>query len=151
MWLQQAGFLRRHKDPASDIVAVMFGLKLPELPCPGCQKKGVRISQQVQSIEDDDSQWDTAGSGGTTQAADKYCTDCRSVIDPDRLEFFPDTVRCGDCQRKFEGQADGRTSDQWNVDDLCPRCGDFLQTRRNRSSLNAYRVQCPGCGYTPRH
>ena len=149
-WMQQAGYLRRQKDPANDIVAEMFRLKLSELPCPNCQRPGSKIVANVQAIEDDDSQWDTAAPAAESTTAVRYCSDCREQIDPDRLEFFPETTRCVACQRKQEnGESTGNNA-SFTEDDLCPRCGDFLQTRRNRSSLTPYRVQCGNCGFTPR-
>lgn len=149
-WLQQSGFLRKHKDPADDIVSEMFRLKLSELPCPACQKSGVRIVVQVQKIEDDDSEWDTSVGSTSTNVSARFCADCREQIDPDRVELFPETTRCVRCQQKFESGAQGGASSSFSEDDLCPRCGDFLQTHRNRSSRTAYRVQCAGCGYSPK-
>jgi predicted RNA-binding Zn-ribbon protein involved in translation (DUF1610 family) len=149
VWLQQAGFLRRQKDPSSEIVAEMFRLKMPELPCPNCQQKGVKIVPKTK-VEDDDSQWETNPSLQANQVAIRYCDQCRNPIDPERLEFFPATVRCVDCQRKLENGEVQPDSSQATNADYCPRCGDFLQTVRNRSSLGAYRVQCPSCGFKPR-
>lgn len=150
VWLQQSGFLRKHKDPADDIVSEMFRLKLQELPCPNCQKTGVRVVTQVQAVEEDDEQWDTAATAVASDELVRFCIDCREQIDPDRVELFPETTRCVACQRKFEsGEASGR-SESFSADDLCPRCGDFLQTHRNRSSRTAYRVQCGSCGYAPK-
>lgn len=150
IWLQRSGFLRKHKDPADEIVAEMFRLKLSELPCPACQQPGGRIVTQVQAVEDDDEQWDTLGSSDESSTEVRYCTDCREQIDPDRVELFPETTRCVACQRKFENGEGGRNHGSVEAEDLCPRCGDFLQTQRNRSSRIAYRVQCGNCGYSPK-
>jgi hypothetical protein len=149
VWLQQAGFLRRQKDPSSEIVAEMFRLKMPELPCPNCQQKGVKIVSKT-NVEDDDSQWETNPSLQSNQLSSRYCDQCRNPIDPERLELFPTTVRCVDCQRKLEKGEFQPDSSQATNADYCPRCGDFLQTIRNRSSLGAYRVQCSSCGFKPR-
>jgi|LakMenEpi03Aug12_release.lakeMendotaPanAssembly.Ray.scaffolds.fasta_scaffold01655_5 predicted RNA-binding Zn-ribbon protein involved in translation (DUF1610 family) len=149
VWLQQAGFLRRQKDPSSEIVAEMFRLKMPELPCPNCQQKGVKIVPKT-TVEDDDSQWETNPTLQSNQVSTRYCDQCRNPIDPERLELFPTTVRCVDCQRRIEkGELQPDGSQATNAD-YCPRCGDFLQTVRNRSSLGAYRVQCSSCGFKPR-
>lgn len=150
IWLQQSGFLRKHKDPADEIVQEMFRLKLPELPCLNCQKSGVKLVPYVQSIEENDDEWNTFGSVNEDASEVKYCSDCREQIDPERVELFPEITRCIACQRKFEsGEKSGQPA-TFSADDLCPRCGDFLQTHRNRSSRTAYRVQCQGCGYSPK-
>jgi ribosomal protein S27AE len=150
VWLQQAGFLRKHKDPADEIVSEMFRLKLAELPCPNCQKSGVRVVAQVQAVEEDDDQWDTGAAATEASELTRYCLDCREQIDPDRLDLFPETTRCVECQRKFENGESASGKESFSADDLCPRCGDFLQTHRNRSSRTAYRVQCGSCGYAPK-
>lgn len=150
VWLHQSGFLRKHKDPVDEIVQEMFRLKLAELPCPNCHKPGVKIVPTVQAVEDNDDEWDTTGGGEGSAAAAKYCVDCREQIDPERVELFRDVTRCIDCQRRFENGEQSGKSAVFSADDLCPRCGDFLQTHRNRSSRTAYRVQCQGCGYSPK-
>lgn len=150
MWLQRSGFLRKQKDPGEEVVAEMFRLKLQLLPCLNCQKPGVREASQSQNVENDDEQWDTSPSTSSASAGERYCADCREQIDPDRIELFPEVTRCVICQLKFEtGQSSGSGASA-EACDLCPRCGDFLQTLRNRSSRVAYRVQCRSCGYSPK-
>jgi len=150
MWLQRSGFLRKQKDPGDDVVTEMFRLKLQQLPCLNCQTPGVREVSQSLQVENDDEQWDTGSSTSSVAGGGRFCAECREQIDPDRVELFPEATRCVACQSKFEsGQVSGSDAG-FDAGDLCPRCGDFLQTLRNRSSRVAYRVQCRNCGYSPK-
>lgn len=69
------------------------------------------------------------------------CKVCRKPIPAERLEVFPDTVRCVDCQN----QPDAAEAD------YCPQCGTPMTVQSSQGQgIAKYVNRCPDCGYRER-
>lgn len=133
--LQSAGHLKRMKDPASPLIPELLKTFLPTIACSQCNKVGLRI---VAHKEDFDDTW---------FGVQPKCESCKSEISKERLEIFPNAKLCVKCQ----GKTESNPADSNQTEDSCPKCGQWLVTSRRRSSVQAFAVHCPGCGYAPRH
>lgn len=124
--LHALGKLRRAKNPEPDLVQELFVTSLPQLSCSGCGSADLELRSQV--VEEEDPEfWGEA----------RRCEVCREPLMPERLEIFPDTVRCAACLSKPDPETE---------DDFCPSCGDRLTTRLAGGGLTRYRRSCPSCG-----
>ncbi len=123
--LRAQGKLRRERDPDPNLILHLTELEMPFLVCPECSQGGLTWEQ----VRDDFDDWGDA----------RRCQLCREPIPPERLEIFPDSVRCAKCQDR---------SDPAQADDFCPRCGGLLRVQaRGGAGLARYASVCPDCGY----
>lgn len=124
--LQRRGMLKRESKPAPDLLRELLGTIASSLPCSDCGGLG-------KSIHDD---W-------TDDWSDEVlCEGCKKQIAPERLEVFPDTKLCPDCQANQEaGGSPGQEAE------YCLRCGGLLKmARRGGSGIAAYKMVCSDCG-----
>ncbi|MCO6048071.1 TraR/DksA C4-type zinc finger protein [Aeoliella sp. ICT_H6.2] len=127
--LRIVGQLRRDKDPDESIVEALLAEYTPLMTCPGCKEVGLKAN-------DADDEWDD---DGDWQAA-VLCEICRQPIDPERLEFLPETKRCTECQHKSET---GTLPDE--DPEFCSRCGALVELRVSRGSgITRYKRFCTG-------
>ncbi len=123
--LRSLGKLKRAKNPDPDLVRELFLASLPQLPCEGCGKTALGLHAAID--EDDPELWGEA----------RRCESCGEPIPAERLEIFPDAVRCAACQDKPAAPGE---------DDFCPRCGNRMQVALSSRGLSQYRLRCPSCG-----
>ncbi|QDU55641.1 TraR/DksA C4-type zinc finger protein [Aeoliella mucimassa] len=127
--LRLVGQLRRDKDPDEGIVAALLAEYAALMTCPTCKAIGLQASDADDDWQDEDD-WQAA----------VLCEVCRKPIDPERLEFLPDTKRCTECQHKTEA---GTLPD--DDPEFCPRCGALIEIRVSRGSgLTRYKRFCTG-------
>ncbi len=125
--LRTEGKFRRDVKPKSDTVIQLFESTAASLSCSQCNHEGLTTSPA--ELDDD---WGDA----------VCCQSCREVLDPDRLEIFPDAKYCPSCQKK----SDAGELDQ--VVDYCPRCGSIMKIQsKGGSGLAQYVLRCGSCGY----
>ncbi|WP_425398701.1 TraR/DksA C4-type zinc finger protein [Aeoliella sp.] len=128
--LRLLGQLRRDKDPDEAIVEALLAEYAPLMTCPGCKEVGLAAA-------DADDEWDD--DAGDWQAA-VLCEVCRQPIDPERLEYLPETKRCTECQHKSET---GTLPD--GDPEFCPRCGSLVELRVSRGTgITRYKRFCTG-------
>lgn len=126
--LHLLGWLRRDKEPDDGMVDALIAESAPRMTCPGCRGIGLVVREAEEEEEFDD--WQAA----------ILCEVCRQPIDPDRLEFLPDTRRCTNCQHLAE---QGKLDDE--EPEFCPRCGSLVELRVSRGSgITRYRRFCTG-------
>jgi hypothetical protein len=114
--LQLIGRLRRDKDPDESLVSALLEADASLMTCPTCKRRGLVCRE---AIEDDWDDWQTA----------VLCEVCREAIDPERLEFLPETKRCAACQGKAEA---GTLED--DEPEFCRKCGGLVELRVSRGS-----------------
>lgn len=134
--LKLIGLLRRDKQPDEEIIAALLPEAVTRMTCPTCKRVGLRESA-ADAIDDFDN--DAAvGESGDWQAA-VLCEACREPIDPERLEVFPNSRRCVDCQGKEDrGELDHEPK-------VCPRCGAAMEIRVSQArGKTRYRLFCSG-------
>src|SRR5690606_31524452 len=128
--LRLVGQLRREKEPDDAIVEALIVDSARHMTCPMCKHVGL-IAKEADAEEDDDA--------GDWQEA-VLCEICRKAIDPERLEFLPETRRCAECQHLAE-------TDALPDDDVeyCPRCGSLVELRVSHAGgLTRYKRLCTG-------
>ncbi|QEG41780.1 TraR/DksA C4-type zinc finger protein [Roseimaritima ulvae] len=125
--LRSLGKLKRAKNPELDLVRELFAAALPALPCDRCGATSLSLHAAAAVDEEDPEVWGEA----------RRCELCQKPIPPERLEIFPDVVRCAACQDKPAAETE---------DDFCPRCGERLQVAVRSRGLTQYRLRCPRCG-----
>ncbi len=123
--LRAQGKLKRAKHPATDLVRELFAAAVPSLCCDACGATSLSLHAAI--AEDDPELWGEA----------RRCELCQKPIPAERLEVFPDIVRCAACQDKPAAETEA---------DFCPRCGDRLQVAVSTRGLAQYRLRCPHCG-----
>jgi hypothetical protein len=124
--LQQHGMLKRDNNPDLSLMRELLTSIAHTLECEHCYKLGV-------SVEDDwTDDWDE----------EVRCQGCQAAIDRERLEVFPDTKFCPNCQSKAEsGSAPG------DALEYCVSCGGVMQImRRGGVGLAGYTMVCTDCG-----
>jgi hypothetical protein len=125
--LRLVGLLRRETEPDEATLAELLPCAVGRMTCPGCKRIGLVVSEP--EIDEDDD-WQTA----------ILCEACRKPIPPERLEVFPDSKRCVDCQSRAES---GEPDD--DEPEFCPRCGALLELRVSRGSgITRYKRFCTG-------
>ena len=126
--LREGGLLKRNPHPSRDeLRELIFGVAA-RLACPQCGHVGLSVEKSPEPQSD----W---------QAAPR-CQQCGQLIDPERLEVFPDTRTCVACQRSSDR---GASSDQ---PEYCPRCGSLMEVRQTRGAgITRYALVCssPAC------
>ena len=125
--LHSEGLLKRAKDPDADLVRELYTSRVAQLPCPTCH--ATRLTWQPLDDEDGDD-WGTG----------RLCEVCQRPIPRERLEVFPETLRCRDCQQSAERGEDSAAPQ------YCPRCGSIMELRLQRGDgLTRYVMYCPAC------
>ncbi len=125
--LRDVGMLRREKEPDLHLVHELFVARLDQLACDACHQVGL----QWQLLDDWEDDWQQG----------RDCEVCHQRIPAERLEVFPDTRRCRDCQQSAERGEDSAEPE------YCPRCGAIMQLRLQRGSgITRYVMSCRDCG-----
>jgi Zn finger protein HypA/HybF involved in hydrogenase expression len=129
--LHLLGWLRRDKDPDDSMVEALIAESSPRMTCPMCKGIGLVAKDGDDEVaEEDFDDWQAA----------ILCEICRQAIDPERLEFLPETKRCAACQNLAE---QGKLDD--DEPEFCPRCGSLVEIRVSRGSgITRYRRFCTG-------
>ena len=124
--LQARGMLKREKKPELSLVRELLCGIADGLPCSSCGGLGGEVKDDW---EDD---W----------SDEVMCAGCGVAIDPDRLEIFPDTKWCPQCQKAAEaGEQPGAEPE------FCSFCGGLMKmTRRGGAGLAGYAMVCSDCG-----
>jgi hypothetical protein len=114
------------KAPAGLVLVEVFRHSLPEIPCPSCGERGLRVAQ---GEADEDRDWQEA----------KACDGCGRPIEFERLEAVPDSTLCVGCQRASEA------GDTTVESEYCDRCGSPMQLVPSRGpGLSRYVLRCSG-------
>jgi hypothetical protein len=125
--LRALGLLRRAPHPPEELLSELLRIHLSELKCDACGLAGLHVLPTDQSDPQDDWQ----------QAA--LCQICNEPIPTERLEVFPDAVRCVACQG-----AEDRGEEPFEPE-FCPKCGALLELRVSRGSgITRYKQFCTG-------
>ena len=127
--LRSLGKLRRAQDPGLDLILELANSSAGSFRCSECGQVGLATEQVT---EDDD--WQEV----------RNCEQCNKPIPLERLELFPGTTFCMECQS---------ASDAGNDDDsqreFCPRCGGLMKVRSSRGAgIARYVMACQDCGHT---
>ncbi len=129
--LRIIGRLRRDKEPDVATVATLLEADAPLMTCPTCKRRGL-VCREASEEEWQHDDWQAA----------VLCEVCRQAIDPERLEFLPETKRCSSCQ----GKAEAGTLDEGEPE-FCPRCGGLVELRVSRGTgITRYRRFCTASG-----
>ncbi len=125
--LRTLGLLRRAPHPPEDLVSELLAVNLSRLKCDACGFAGLLQVPPEQTDAGDDWQ----------QAA--LCQICNEPIPPERLEVFPNAVRCVGCQ-----DAEDRGVQSFEPE-FCPKCGALVELRVSRGSgITHYKQFCTG-------
>lgn len=125
--LRAAGLLKRAKQPDEATVIELLKATIPAWSCDACGRQGLTLQPTRETLEDD---WGDA----------KLCERCKTPIPAERLELFPKTTLCMNCQKNAE--KDG--GDNGEVE-YCPRCGEIMQLKRTTVGIARFVMVCPGC------
>ena len=121
--LRGAGMLRRDAKPLFEIVIELFTGHLANMNCEACGSASLQFGEWKDDFDD----WGDA----------RLCEVCKQEIPPERLEIFPDEVRCAACKDK--PMADEA--------EFCSFCGGLLVTRKSSGTgITRYRSVCSDCG-----
>ncbi len=124
--LQTRGMLRRAKEPDLTLVRELLTSIGGELKCNSCHEIGVAI------MDDWSDDW----------SDEVQCLGCKTAIDPERLEVFPDTKYCPKCQKLVDAGGSPGAEDEY-----CERCGGIMKlSRRGGSGTAGYVMSCTDCG-----
>lgn len=122
--LRKLGLLRRASHPPEEMVRELLVANLAKLACDNCQKLGLLLGEEV-----DDDDWQQA----------RVCEVCKKPIPPERLEVFPDSKRCVECQNLSD------RGEEPEEPDFCPRCGALVELRVSQAGgLTRYKRFCTG-------
>jgi DNA-directed RNA polymerase subunit M/transcription elongation factor TFIIS len=125
--LRAAGTMRRAKEPDEAEIVELFRAHQATFACAACGHVGLSL-QEPQSDEEED--W------GDPQP----CERCGALIPAERLELFPNTTLCVQCQQASEREGDSGPAE------YCPHCGSILQLRKaSGAGITRYVMQCPSC------
>lgn len=125
--LRSLGLFKREQDPDPELVRTLLTSRAGEIACPTCHQTGLTI----ESLSDEDTaDWNDA----------RCCEHCTAVLDPERLEVFPEARLCSICQQRDEQRA-GEGDPEY-----CPQCGAVMELRVSRASgLSRYVLVCRAC------
>jgi len=130
--LRVLGLLRRTAHPPWDLVQELLATNAKRLLCDQCGEEGLVCCE---SAEEDD------GDGDWQQAI--VCEVCRKPILPERIEVFPKTRRCVECQEVADR---GEEPEEL---EFCEKCGSLVELRVSRGGgITRYKRFCtgsPGC------
>ena len=125
--LHSLGMLKREKEPNLELVTQLFEARLELFRCSECGHQGLVLAE---ADDWDDEDWGQA----------RNCEGCGEAITPERLEVFPDTRLCVECQRSDERGATAEEAE------YCPRCGAIMEMRSSSArGLTRYVLYCPDC------
>ncbi len=126
--LRDVGMLRRQAEPDWPMIIELVNNQVDSLKCSECGHAGLILEEARDDFDDE-----SIGS--------RLCEVCQTPIPPERLELFPDTVRCAKCQDQPD------TGDA----DYCPQCGTPMTVQSSRGQgIARYVHRCPECGYRER-
>lgn len=126
--LQARGMLRREAEPRDDLVHELFVSIAARIPCQDCGAIGTTVHEDW---EDD---WEK----------EVRCEGCNAVIPAERLEIFPQTTHCIQCQQRVEAGND--IHQEW---EYCPYCGGLMSLKKSGGQgIARYRMSCSSCGKT---
>ncbi len=127
-WLQKHRLLRSQADLDAALLCELFRVSAEKFTCPQCGHKGL-TAKPSEPLNDEE--W------GMT----RKCSQCGTVIPPERLEVFSEITLCAECQRKEEsGELTG-------TEEYCPRCGNVMTLRTSdRGGITRWSMRCPSCG-----
>src|SRR5262249_29801033 len=126
-WLRSVKMVRRDTAPDPELLGELFLASAAKFACPKCGAVGLAAHA---AEEEDDEAWGMA----------RTCTSCGRPIPRGRLEVFPDTTTCVECQTKAERGEDAAPAE------YCPRCGQVMQLRPTRTAgITRYVLACPQC------
>jgi DNA-directed RNA polymerase subunit M/transcription elongation factor TFIIS len=121
--LRGLGLLRRQAKPDADTVKELFRSSASKFTCTDCGHPG--LSVRAAAVE----QW----------PEQRSCEICGSAIPPERIEIFPQAVRCATCEANPQRAGQDER-------EFCPRCGEVMSVRLSpRGGISRYAVICPRC------
>ena len=119
--------VRHDVEPEPDLLGELFRVSAGKYACPKCGA----VDLEVNSVpEENDEDW------GMTRA----CEVCGRGIARERLEVFPSTKLCVECQTRADrGELTGAA-------EYCPRCGNLMVVGQSRAAgITRYVTACPKC------
>ena len=119
--------LLREKEPTPELVDSLADAKLSFFVCGHCGQSGL----QREDDPEQDHGWPEA----------KPCRGCSARIPVERLELFPNTQYCAQCQATIDR---GETPEAER--EFCSRCGEVLRHRARQRGIATYELYCPACG-----
>jgi len=126
--LRGAGMLKRVKEVEPEMLLELFRAFSSSLHCRDCNASGLVVVQDEE--EQNEREWGAA----------PVCKKCAAPIPPERLEIFPDTDFCMQCQ---SSQERGENDEQR---EFCPYCGGLMSCRQTtRGGLSKYAMRCQDC------
>ena len=128
--LREQHMLRRNVAPDEDLIRALLAQAVDSMACVSCGQFGLSLSD---SDPMDELDW------GNEKKPSKKCEGCRQPIPAERLEIFPDTVLCMECQSGIE-----RGEPLGDEVEYCERCGDIMVLKQSTS--RGYRMVCRACG-----
>ncbi len=124
--LQSNGMLRRETKPDAALLRELLLSVVGNVCCEECGHLGV-------SVQDD---W------GDDWSDEVLCEGCKTQIDPERLEVFPDTKFCPKCQSSAEAGGSPGAEVEY-----CMRCAGVMKLqKRGGSGVAGYQMVCRDCG-----
>lgn len=125
-WLREVKMARRDAAPETDLLGELFRAACARFACPGCGAVGLSVCDPS---DEDDEAWGMA----------RKCESCGRPIARERLDVFPDTRLCVDCQaRRDRGESP-------DPPQYCPRCGSVMTLGQSRRGVTRYVMICPNC------
>lgn len=126
-WLRRVKMVRRGAEPEPDLLGELFRSAAAKFTCPECGTLGLVVRAVA---EENDEEWGMA----------RACEACGRPIARERLEVFPDSTLCVECQSRADrGEMTG-------AKEYCPRCGNLMVVRQVRGSgVTRYVTACPKC------
>jgi predicted RNA-binding Zn-ribbon protein involved in translation (DUF1610 family) len=125
--LRAQRLVKSTSDIETDMLVELFRSSAGKFRCAECGHVGLLATA---AADLDDEAWGEA----------RKCESCGAVIPAERLEVFPETRLCVDCQQRDEsGEIAGEA-------EYCPRCGAVMMLERSRViGITRYLMICPAC------
>lgn len=120
--LRALGSFRKIDKPEPEMVQELFFRRLEFIQCAKCDQATLEISEEKVA----DREWGQANA----------CERCKKPIPPERLEIFPETTRCAQCQ-------DSASSSEI---EYCERCGGLMTVQQSSRGISRYIAMCSECG-----
>jgi predicted RNA-binding Zn-ribbon protein involved in translation (DUF1610 family) len=127
-WLRGVRMARRDTEPDVALLAELMRSAGPRLTCPTCEATGLAVGPAEPERDED---WQMA----------RACESCGRPIARERLEVFPQTRLCVECQGKADRGERGGAQEV----DYCPKCGSVMTLRQSRRGVTRYEMVCPQC------
>ena len=125
-WLRGVKMARRDAAPDPDLLPELFCAACVRFACPRCKAVGLSVCDP--EVEDDEA-WGMA----------RTCESCGRPIARERLEVFPDTRSCVDCQARTDRGESAEPAE------YCPRCGSVMTLGQRHRGVTRYVMICPNC------